>query len=132
MGPPTGNGSRRTPRLYPRAALPSFGDGFRTSRAAMLARAPPGPPSHPEANPMSTAAALPSTAPAEGGTFLGHPKGLFILFLTEMWERFSYYGMRSLLTLYMVNYLFIQPDVGARVLGFNTVRAAFESFLHQS
>ncbi len=81
---------------------------------------------------MSTAAALPSTAPAEGGTFLGHPKGLFILFLTEMWERFSYYGMRSLLTLYMVNYLFIQPDVGARVLGFNTVRAAFESFLHQS
>ena len=32
----------------------------------------------------------------------GHPKGLYILFLTEMWERFSYYGMRALLTLYMV------------------------------
>src|SRR5262249_15464817 len=44
---------------------------------------------------------------------------------------FSYYGMRSLLTLYMVNYLFIQPDVGRRVLGFNAVRAAFEGFLHQ-
>jgi dipeptide/tripeptide permease len=33
--------------------------------------------------------------------FLGHPKGLFILFFTEMWERFSYYGMRGILTLYI-------------------------------
>ena len=32
---------------------------------------------------------------------LGHPKGLFILFFTELWERFSYYGMRALLTLYV-------------------------------
>lgn len=32
----------------------------------------------------------------------GHPKGLFVLFFTEMWERFSYYGMRAILTLYMV------------------------------
>ena len=40
-------------------------------------------------------------------TFLGHPVGLFVLFLTEMWERFSYYGMRGLLKLYMVNYLFV-------------------------
>lgn len=31
----------------------------------------------------------------------GHPKGLYILFLTEMWERFSYYGMRGLLSIYM-------------------------------
>jgi len=37
----------------------------------------------------------------------GHPPGLFILFFTEMWERFSYYGMRGLLKLYMVNYLFV-------------------------
>jgi len=36
-----------------------------------------------------------------------HPPGLFILFFTEMWERFSYYGMRGLLKLYMVNYLFV-------------------------
>jgi POT family proton-dependent oligopeptide transporter len=36
-----------------------------------------------------------------------HPKGLYFLFFTEMWERFSYYGMRGLLKLYMVNYLFI-------------------------
>jgi len=39
--------------------------------------------------------------------FMGHPVGLFVLFFTEMWERFSYYGMRGLLKLYMVNYLFI-------------------------
>ncbi len=35
-----------------------------------------------------------------------HPKALFVLFFAEMWERFSYYGMRALLTLYMVNVLF--------------------------
>ncbi len=45
--------------------------------------------------------------PAAAGqqrTFLGHPVGLYVLFFTEMWERFSYYGMRALLMLYMVNY----------------------------
>ena len=31
----------------------------------------------------------------------GHPKGLYVLFFTEMWERFSYYGMRGLLVLYV-------------------------------
>ena len=36
--------------------------------------------------------------------FFGHPRGLMVLFFTEMWERFSYYGMRALLVLYMVNY----------------------------
>ncbi len=36
------------------------------------------------------------------GMLLGHPKGLFLLFVTEMWERFSYYGMRALLVLYAV------------------------------
>ena len=40
-------------------------------------------------------------------TLFGHPIGLYILFFTEMWERFSFYGMRSLLKLYMVNYLFV-------------------------
>lgn len=35
-------------------------------------------------------------------TFMGHPVGLFLLFLVEMWERFSYYGMRGLLILYLV------------------------------
>ncbi|MFE2107548.1 peptide MFS transporter [Kitasatospora sp. NPDC059463] len=36
-----------------------------------------------------------------GKTFLGHPRGLATLFMSEMWERFSYYGMRALLVLYM-------------------------------
>jgi len=35
------------------------------------------------------------------GTIFGHPKGLYLLFFTEMWERFSYYGMRGILMLYM-------------------------------
>jgi proton-dependent oligopeptide transporter, POT family len=38
---------------------------------------------------------------AQGRTFLGHPRGLSTLFFTEMWERFSYYGMRALLILFM-------------------------------
>jgi POT family proton-dependent oligopeptide transporter len=46
----------------------------------------------------SSASNLPSTA-----TFLGHPIGLFLLFLVEMWERFSYYGMRALLVLYLTS-----------------------------
>src|ERR1043165_228201 len=45
--------------------------------------------------------------------FFGHPWGLSTLFFTEMWERFSYYGMRALLTLYMTSKLI---DGG---LGFN-------------
>jgi len=44
---------------------------------------------------MSQAALAPS------GTFFGHPRGLATLFFTEMWERFSYYGMRALLILFM-------------------------------
>ncbi len=36
-----------------------------------------------------------------GATFFGHPRGLSTLFFTEMWERFSYYGMRALLILFM-------------------------------
>ncbi len=37
-----------------------------------------------------------------GGTFFGHPKGLYTLFFLELWERFSYYGMRAILVLFMV------------------------------
>ncbi|WP_340077693.1 peptide MFS transporter [Leptobacterium sp. I13] len=39
-------------------------------------------------------------------TVLGHPSGLFVLFFTEMWERFSYYGMRALLVLFLTSALF--------------------------
>ena len=48
----------------------------------------------------------PTASPAPSGReFLGHPIGLYVLFFTEMWERFSYYGMRAILILYMVQYL---------------------------
>src|SRR5213592_4672631 len=39
---------------------------------------------------------------ASDSSFFGHPRGLSTLFFTEMWERFSYYGMRAFLILYMV------------------------------
>src|SRR5438093_12186280 len=70
---------------------------------------------------------VPLPVPRHGADFLGHPRGLFLLFFTDMWERFSYYGMRSLLVLYMVNHLFIQPDVGQRVLGFTAIRGGLEA-----
>ncbi len=50
-----------------------------------------------------------AAVPLKQRTFLGHPVGLYILFFTEMWERFSYYGMRALLVLYMVNYFKWMP-----------------------
>lgn len=60
---------------------------------------------------------------------LGHPKGLFYLFFTEMWERFSYYGMRALLILYMTNYLLTDPERVSRVYGFSWVKSLLESTL---
>src|SRR5712691_13133895 len=50
-------------------------------------------------------------------SFFGHPRGLATLFFTEMWERFSYYGMRALLILFMT----ASVDKGG--LGFNVVKA---------
>ena len=41
-----------------------------------------------------------TTTSADTG-FFGHPRGLAVLFFTEMWERFGYYGMRALLILYL-------------------------------
>src|SRR6187200_2690996 len=56
---------------------------------------------------------------------LGHPRGLTYLFATEMWERFSYYGMRALLVLYMVKYL-LQPERAQTVIGFATLKGGLE------
>jgi proton-dependent oligopeptide transporter, POT family len=56
-------------------------------------------------------AALPDGDSA--GTILGHPKGLFVLFFAEMWERFSYYGMRALLIFYLTqHWLFSDSQSG--------------------
>lgn len=52
-------------------------------------------------------------------TFLGHPRGLSTLFFTEMWERFSYYGMRAILLYYMYY------SVSQGGLGFDKTTAAF-------
>jgi POT family proton-dependent oligopeptide transporter len=53
--------------------------------------------------------------------FLGHPIGLSYLFFTEMWERFSYYGMRALLVLYMTQYLLINPSLSDSVIGYTAL-----------
>ncbi len=50
----------------------------------------------------------------------GHPRGLYFLFAVEMWERFSYYGMRALLTLYMVKYLLFSTEKAGSVYGIYT------------
>src|SRR6266436_542105 len=67
---------------------------------------------------MSTVRASQAAAPSEYDRgFFGHPRGLSTLFFTEMWERFSYYGMRALLILFMT----AAPAAGG--LGFDTSTA---------
>ena len=50
-------------------------------------------------------------------TILGHPRGLIILFLTEMWERFSYYGMRALLIFYLTQHWLFNDSASNIVYG---------------
>ncbi|HZC57471.1 MAG TPA: peptide MFS transporter [Xanthobacteraceae bacterium] len=69
--------------------------------------------------------ASPDAAGAESADLFGHPRGLTFLFTTEMWERFSYYGMRSLLVLYMTKYLLL-PDQAGNVVGLLTVKRGLE------
>lgn len=47
----------------------------------------------------------------------GHPKGLYLLFVTEMWERFSYYGMRALFMLYMTQALLLNKETASEIYG---------------
>jgi POT family proton-dependent oligopeptide transporter len=58
--------------------------------------------------------------------FFGHPRGLGWLSFTEVWERFSYYGMQALLVLYMTHQL-LRPGHIERVVGFGPFRAAIEA-----
>jgi POT family proton-dependent oligopeptide transporter len=62
----------------------------------------------------------------EDRSFIGHPRGLGYLAFTEAWERFSYYGMQSLLVLYMVNRL-LHPGHIEHVAGFDPFRHLLES-----
>jgi len=47
----------------------------------------------------------------------GHPKGIYLLFATEMWERFSYYGMRALFALYMLKALLFDKEYSSSIYG---------------
>src|ERR1022692_4412323 len=68
---------------------------------------------------MATASELQKSLDATRAdtSFFGHPRGLATLFFTEMWERFSYYGMRALLILFMV------APVAKGGLGFGLAKA---------
>lgn len=58
-----------------------------------------------------------SLAPSPASDFLGHPKGLYVCFFTEMWERFSFYGMKTLLMLYILKYHLFADEAGYDLLG---------------
>jgi POT family proton-dependent oligopeptide transporter len=58
-----------------------------------------------------------SNAATQEKTLFGHPRGLMLLFVTEMWERFSYYGMRAIFTLYMLKALLLDKEEASRIYG---------------
>ena len=60
---------------------------------------------------------MPAHAPGEDSAFFGHPRGLLVCFATEMWERFSFYGMKFLLLLYLTKYHLFSDSNGLEVLG---------------
>ncbi|HEY0332745.1 MAG TPA: oligopeptide:H+ symporter [Stenotrophomonas sp.] len=62
---------------------------------------------------MTTATAIPPRT----DDFLGHPKGVYVCFFTEMWERFSFYGMKALLLLYLTKYHLFGDRAGLDLLG---------------
>ena len=79
---------------------------------------------------MTAVAAVPGRLAGTDRGFLGHPRGLAFLGFTEAWERFSYYGMQTLLVLYMVAQLLQphqrlhEPDVVRRIGAASGVQAA--------
>ncbi len=66
-----------------------------------------------------------TTIQHEGPQLFGHPRGLTFLFTTEMWERFSYYGMRAILVLYLTNFLLLSGQA-EHVAGYQTLKGVFE------
>ncbi len=61
----------------------------------------------------------------DGRTWFGQPKGLTVLFLTNMWEQFSYFGMRALLVYYMTTTLLFDQEKSSSIYGFYTAFAYF-------
>lgn len=75
---------------------------------------------------MTDISAAANTVGKQKSDFLGHPRALVVLFGTEMWERFSYYGMRSLLVLYLIEDL-LKPDKARNVWGLASLRHGLEA-----
>jgi len=75
---------------------------------------------------MDKAIPMDAALPPAEGTFLGQPKGVAYLAMTEAWERFSFYGMRGLLILYMVQDLLLEPERVERIAGMGAFRSAVE------
>lgn len=71
----------------------------------------------PSTGPAATTYDVPPNQAMNDRRFLGHPRGLGLLFLVEMWERFSYYGMRALLVLYLVNAMRWDPARASLLYG---------------
>lgn len=76
-------------------------------------------------NEISVSTEVPAGAQRQPQDWFGQPRGLTILFLTEMWEIFSYYGMRTLLTYYMVKQLAIAQQDASLVYGMYTAFVYF-------
>ncbi|WP_299796225.1 peptide MFS transporter [uncultured Shewanella sp.] len=66
---------------------------------------------------MASVTELTGERPLAEEELFGHPKGLYICFATEMWERFSFYGMKYLLLLYLTKYHLFSDGAGLEVLG---------------
>src|SRR5436190_5407904 len=70
-----------------------------------------------------------TTAVAGDRAFFGHPRALGYLAFTEAWERFSYYGMQSLLVLYMTKTLLLSPHV-EQIAGFEAFKGFIQAIYH--
>jgi POT family proton-dependent oligopeptide transporter len=101
-----GSGAGKTRRWWHEPALPQS----RRLYSADLA---------PEPAVTSTAVPAASGSPPANrpGEFLGHPTGVYVCFFTEMWERFSFYGMKALLLLYLTKYHLFSDTGGLNLLG---------------
>lgn len=66
---------------------------------------------------MTTVTSTSSSTSAEPRQIFGHPAGLAVCFLTEMWERFSYYGMRALLIFYLTQHFLFSDQTAAAIFG---------------
>ena len=77
---------------------------------------------------MATAASAAGGPIPPQEELFGHPRGLTVLATTEMWERFSFYGMQALLMLYMTKYLLL-PEHARNVVGLEAYRAGLEAIV---